>query len=118
MYMRKNKGKHMHTYRIYETEFPGQQTQPVGFWGNDFGGNINRPVLTDYRVVGYNNSGHHLVLRSKTGDSTDSITIGFIVDTNNFDSFWMGKTASFSANLDWDYTAQRWYYSWTCTGIK
>lgn len=106
----------MHTYRIYETEFPGQQTQPVGFFNNDFGGNMNRPVLTDYTVVGY--MGTQLWLQSKTGDSSDSIQINFIVDQYSFSSLWNNKKASFVGKLEWDYSARRWYYSWTCTKLS
>jgi hypothetical protein len=108
----------MHTYRIYETQYIGEQTQPVGFWGNDFGSNMDRPVLVDYTVVGYDFGGHQLVLRSKTGDSNDVITIGFIIDTRNFDSFWKNKKASFVGKIEWDYTVQRHYYSWSCTNVN
>lgn len=100
-----------HTYRMYESQFPGEQTAPLGFFGNDFGGNINNPTLADYTVVGYMNG--QLWLQSKTGDSSDSIKINFYVDQYGFDSMWQGKKASFKGKLEWDYVAQGWYYNWT-----
>jgi len=102
-----------HPYRMYESQFPGEQTAPLGFWGNDFGGSMRRPVLTDYTVVGYMNG--QLWLRSKTGDSSDSIQINFIVDTHHFNTFWLGKKVSFVGSLEWDYIAQGHYFQWTCT---
>lgn len=107
-----------HPYRLYESEFPGEQTAPLEFWSNEFGGNVRRPVLTDFTVVGYDCGGHKLYLRSKTGDSSDSIAISFIVDTHNFQNWWMYKKASFAATLEWDNIAQGWYYQWTCTRLS
>jgi hypothetical protein len=106
----------MSMYTLYETQYPGQQKEPVGFFGNDFGGNINRPVLNDYKVVG--RIGNELWLQSKTGDSSDSIQINFATDYRNFDHVFMNKIASFKGELQWDYTVGRHYYSWTCTALS
>jgi hypothetical protein len=105
-----NKGEYM---RTYETQYPAMQTEPVGFFGNDFGGSMRRPVLVDYKVVGYLNG--QLWLSSKTGDASDSIVINFTVDGYTFNKEWAGKTASFEGSLDYDYSAQKHYYSWACT---
>ena len=104
-----------HPYRMYQSQFPGEQSAPLGFWGNDFGGDINKPVLKDYTVVGYMNG--QLWLRSKTGDSSDSIQIEFAVDRHSFNNVFMNKKASFAGTLEWDGIGQGWYYQWTCTNI-
>lgn len=111
-----NNNRKVSTMRTYETQYIGEQTQPVGFFNNDFGGDMNRPVLTDYTVVGYMNG--QLWLQSKTGDSSDSIQINFIVDQYSFESMWSNKKASFVGKLAYDFTARRWYYSWTCTKLS
>lgn len=106
----------MHPNRMYESQHPGQQAEPIGFFNNDFGGNINNPVLTDYTVVGYTNG--QLWLQSKTGDSSDSIQINFHIDQYSFSSLWQNKKASFAGKLEWDYQVQGWYYNWTCTKLS
>jgi hypothetical protein len=102
--------------RTYETQYPSTQKEPLGFFNNDFGGNINRPVLVDYKVVGYLNG--QLWLASKTGDASDSITINFIVDNTYFTKVWQDKTASFEGSLEWDNSAGKWYYHWSCTNLS
>ena len=106
----------MSMYTLYETQYPGQQKEPVGFFGNDFGGNFNRPVLNDYKVVG--RVGNELWLESKTGDSSDSIRINFATDLGFFDHLFMNKIASFNGKLVWDYTVSQWHYIWTCTALS
>lgn len=101
---------------MYESQYPGQQVEPIGFFGNNFGGNINRPVLDKYTVVGYMNG--QLWLQSKTGDSSDSIQISFIINDGSYNRVWNNKKASFTGELKWDSYAQGWYYQWTCTYIQ
>ena len=101
---------------IIPPRFPRETgAMPQNIWGNEFGGNTERPVLTDFVVVGYD--GHDLWLRSKTGDSSDSIVIRFVTDPHNFSRIFLGKKASFSATTEWDYKTQTWVYQWTCTKL-
>lgn len=104
----------MNIFRIYETRFPGDQAEPRGFWGNDFGGNMQYPVLKDYKVAGF--QGTELWLDSKTGDSSDVIRINFVVDPYTFASTLEGKTATFKGELKYDRGG--YYYSWTCTKVS
>lgn len=105
----------MSMYTLYETQYPREQKEPVGFFGNDFGGNIDHPVLNDYKVVG--RVGNELWLESKTGDSSDSIRINFATDYRSFDYLFMNKTTSFKGKLEWDNTVCKHYYFWTCTAF-
>ena len=100
---------------MYESQYPGVQDAPLAFWGNDFGGSMRRPVLTDYTIVGYMNG--QLWLQSKTGDASDSIQINFHVDPRSFEHHMMNKKASFAGSLEWDYRAHGHYFEWTCTKI-
>jgi hypothetical protein len=101
---------------MFESQYPGTQNAPLGFWGNDFGGNMRRPVLTDYTITG--RATGVLSLRSKTGDSSDHIMINFHTDPYGFERTFEGKKASFVGSLEWDYRAQGWYFQWTCTKIE
>jgi hypothetical protein len=104
------------TYSIVETQYPGMQTEPVGFFGNDFGGDINRPVLKDFKVIGY--MGSTVWLESKTGDSSDSIQINFTVDPRSFRNVFLNKTATFKGCLVWDSATRGWTYQWSCTALS
>ena len=104
------------TYSIVETQYPGMQTEPVGFFGNDFGGDINRPVLKDFKVIGY--MGSTVWLESKTGDSSDSIQINFTVDPRTFDRVLLNKIATFKGNLNPSGVNQAWVYEWSCTAVS
>lgn len=98
--------------RRYESQYPGVQQAPLGFWGNDFGGNMRRPVLTSYTIVGRDTG--ILYLRSKTGDSNDFFTINFHTDPHYFEYHFLGKKATFVGELDWDNVAQGHYFAWSC----
>lgn len=106
----------MATYSIVETQYPGMQTEPVGFFGNDFGGDINRPVLKDFKVIGY--MGSTVWLESKTGDSSDSIQINFTVDPRTFDRVLLNKIATFKGKLNPSRVNQAWAYEWSCTAVS
>ena len=104
-----------HTHRMYESQYPGEQSAPLEFWGNDFGGSMRAPTLVDYTIVGRETG--ILWLRSKTGDSSDSIRINFHTDSHAFDRVFAGKKATFVGRLEWDYHGQGHYYQWSLTKI-
>lgn len=97
--------------RMYETQYIGQQKEPIGFFGNDFGGDILHPVLINYTIVGFMDE--QLWLRSKTGDSSDVIAINFVVNKFTFNTLLDNQQATFYGQACYDHSVKAWYYTWT-----
>lgn len=101
---------------IYESQYPLEQDAPLGWWGNPiegWGTSFKRIVARDFQVVGYMNG--QLWLRSKTGDSSDSIQINMPLISNRvYEDFYEGMTCTFNGELKYDFTANRWYIQWSC----
>jgi hypothetical protein len=102
----------MATMRTYQTEFPGEQSQPVGWFGNPIDGwGSSSFKINNYKVVGYMNG--QLWLDSKTGGASDSIQIDWFSDPQVVESFMIGRHFDFDGRLEYDFKAGRWFISWS-----
>lgn len=98
--------------RTYETEFPGQQSQPVGWFNNPIDGwGSSTFKINGYAVVGYMNN--QLWLQSKTGGASDSIQINWFSDAQIVESFMVGRSFDFDGRLQYDYNVNRWFIFWS-----
>ena len=98
--------------RTYETKFPGQQSQPVGWFNNPIDGwGSSTFKINGYTVVGYMDG--QLWLQSKTGDASDSIRINWFSDPRVVESQMVGRHFDFDGRLEYDFKAGRWYISWS-----
>lgn len=98
--------------RTYETEFPGSQAQPVGWFNNPINGwGTARFNITNYTVVGMTDG--QLWLQSKTGDASDSITINFYTTKEVFEAYFVGRQMDFDGRFEYDFTARRWFIQWS-----
>ena len=98
--------------RTYQTEFPGEQSQPVGWFGNPIDGwGSTSFKINNYKVVGYMNG--QLWLDSKTGGASDSIQIDWLSDPWVVESQMIGRHFDFDGRLDYDYDVNRWYIIWS-----
>ena len=98
--------------RINETQYPGQQSEPLGWFGNPIN-NWGRTYfhITNYKVVGYMDG--QLWLKSKTGDASDSITINWSSDVNTVEAHMVGKEWNFDGQLVWDNRTSNWHIHWS-----
>ena len=98
--------------RIYETEFPGEQSQPVGWFNNPIDGwGSSTFRISNYKVSAYWHG--ELWLQSKTGGSGDKISINWFSDPQVVESFMVGRHFDFDGRLEYDFKAGQWFISWS-----